>query len=754
VKLTIHREDEIYRVVDFGKNLDLDLGSEFSCFLGRSNDCYVQLDSRQISREHLKITFRSGIWLVEDVSKSLPLIVNGNQVSQFNPKNGDSVKLGEFTFYLNVESFDDKSPNSISKVSERLDEENKNESKENIKQRPDTDEDNIQELNSHEEESGEGVKEDNTNFDDDSSEFSGDNLEDNEQQPNEEYDEYQSNEDSGSDYSDGSLEDSNQFQEEDDTYNEMDEFSNDDSSEKTDPFGSFLKFELMLQGDFAPFEKFSLGDGEFYIGRNKEKCQIVLDDKKVSNVHALIKKSNVKVKIEDNKSGNGTLLNGQRINSADLKDGDVFQIGDTFFKLSALSELIAQEEDRLMPVEQNQFIEVEEVVEVESTFGDEDDDEDDDADESEIEKSDEKSLIKKILNDPEKRKKAIFGIVGLLALVLLLPTEDTKDSKRKKARTPASKIKKKKEKVKKDIYTKEQKEFLEGNYLLSQTLYEQGKYRETIRVLESVFQTTKGKDYKNAKQIRSLAKKGLAELEEIERKRKIEEEKRIRMKKVSDLVEKAKEAVKEKQVSVAATIFNTILELDPENYDVPQLKAEIDSWSAEIRAKEAEESRKMAERSNKVSKLQPGKTFYLKENWYKAIKKLEEFLKIDYMDEDLVQEGSKMLAESKKNLDNILKPLLRKAERMKEARDLKTAYKIYNKILDHDPENEKALNEMGNIRDDLFYRARRIYRDALIDESLSFFKEAKEKFEDVKEMAPVGSPYFKKANEKLKNYIE
>ena len=87
-----------------------------------------------------------------------------------------------------------------------------------------------------------------------------------------------------------------------------------------------------------------------------------------------------------------------------------------------------------------------------------------------------------------------------------------------------------------------------------------------------------------------------------------------------------------------------------------------------IRAKEAEESRKMAERSSKVSKLQPGKTFYLKENWYKAIKKLEEFLKIDYMDEDLVQEASKMLAESKKNLDNTLRPLLRKAERMKEAR--------------------------------------------------------------------------------------
>ncbi len=750
MKLTIHRENEIYRIVDFSKELELDQISDFSCFLGRSKDCYIYLDSRQISREHLKISLNKGAWLIEDVSKRLPLFLNGNQVSQFNPKDGDSVKLGEFSFFLKLESLERKSQILKQNLSEIIEEKSEEESNDDIKQNTDFNGDDNQKLEDEQDISLEEIKE--SEDDNNNDNFTESDSEEQEYQSNSDYDEYQSNDESGEEYSESSLDEHSDFQDESDGYNEMEEFSDDDSSEKTDPFGSFLKFELIIEGDFAPFEKFTLGDGEFYIGRNKEKCQIILEDQKVSNIHALIKKNNVKVTILDNKSGNGTLLNGQRVNSADLKDGDVFQIGETFFKLSALSELIEKEEDRLMPVEHDQFIEVEEVVEVESTFDDEEDEEDDD--ESDVEKSDEKSLIKKILNDPEKRKKAMFGIVGLLALVLLLPTDDAKDSKKKKIRTPASKIKKKKEKTKKDIYTKEQKEFLEGNYLLSQTLYEQGKYRETIRVLESVFQTTKGKDYKNAKQIRSLAKKGLAELEEIERKRKVEEEKRIRMKKVADLVEKAKEAVKEKQVSVAATIFNTILELDPENYDVPQLKAEIDSWSAEIRAKEAEESRKMAERSSKVSKLQPGKTFYLKENWYKAIKKLEEFLKIDYMDEDLIQEASKMLADSKKNLDNILKPLLKKAERMKEARDLKTAYKVYNKILDHDPENEKALNEMGNIRDDLFYRARRIYREALIDESLSFFKEAKEKFEDVKEMAPVGSPYFKKANEKLKNYIE
>ena len=83
-----------------------------------------------------------------------------------------------------------------------------------------------------------------------------------------------------------------------------------------------------------------------------------------------------------------------------------------------------------------------------------------------------------------------------MGVILLLPEDDPSSKKAKKKRSPAtSKIKKKKEK--KSLYSKEQKEFLEGNYLLSQTLYEQGKYRNAIRVLESIFQTTKGKDYKN-----------------------------------------------------------------------------------------------------------------------------------------------------------------------------------------------------------------------------------------------------------------
>ena len=133
MKLTIHREDEIYRIVDLGKDLELSLETDFSCFLGRSKDCYIYLDSRQISREHLKISLSKGMWLIEDLSKRLPLILNGNQVSQFNPKDGDSIKLGEFSFFLNIKPFESESKKNDDSNVDKIQEEDGDKLDEDIK---------------------------------------------------------------------------------------------------------------------------------------------------------------------------------------------------------------------------------------------------------------------------------------------------------------------------------------------------------------------------------------------------------------------------------------------------------------------------------------------------------------------------------------------------------------------------------------------------------------------------------------------
>jgi hypothetical protein len=68
------------------------------------------------------------------------------------------------------------------------------------------------------------------------------------------------------------------------------------------------------------------------IGRDKNKNQIIIDDKTVSREHAWIGLEHGKVIIRDINSSNGTYINSletPRINSAELKDGDIIFIGKT-----------------------------------------------------------------------------------------------------------------------------------------------------------------------------------------------------------------------------------------------------------------------------------------------------------------------------------------------------------------------------------------------------------------------------------------
>jgi pSer/pThr/pTyr-binding forkhead associated (FHA) protein len=67
---------------------------------------------------------------------------------------------------------------------------------------------------------------------------------------------------------------------------------------------------------------------EVLIGRD-EKCDIVLNDGKVSAQHAKIIRREGRFVIIDGPSRNGTSLNGVKISSSNLQDGDELKMGDT-----------------------------------------------------------------------------------------------------------------------------------------------------------------------------------------------------------------------------------------------------------------------------------------------------------------------------------------------------------------------------------------------------------------------------------------
>jgi pSer/pThr/pTyr-binding forkhead associated (FHA) protein len=89
---------------------------------------------------------------------------------------------------------------------------------------------------------------------------------------------------------------------------------------------------VVLTGDFEGTEH-PLAKDETLIGRNPT-TDITLLDEGISREHALILRdeSTRSFTIEDLQSTNGTKVNGKRVRSAVLADGDAIEVGPTRFR--------------------------------------------------------------------------------------------------------------------------------------------------------------------------------------------------------------------------------------------------------------------------------------------------------------------------------------------------------------------------------------------------------------------------------------
>ena len=501
----------------------------------------------------------------------------------------------------------------------------------------------------------------------------------------------------------------------------------------------FVNFELQLFGEFAPYDVYKIEDNEILIGRDSKKCHIVLNDTEVSSVHAILRKSPMSLSVEDQNSSNGTILNGQRINKSELTNGDEFIVGSTTFTVKVSSDLIEAESDRLMPVERGQFIErieeVEEEVPLDGNVADF------------AQAPAEKSIIKRIWNDP-KKKRIVIGLALLLMVLSLLeetPTEKPVPKKVEvKPATPA--------KPGKRVLSPEELQALEARFKIAEAYVREKKLDEALAELEQIIAVDG--DYKNARTLYKFVQEQNTKFKEEQERLKLEEARAKIRDQVKVLLVEAKTAVAERNITRAEQLFTEILGIDPENLEVTPLKQELEAWQLQQRLAAEEKARKEAERKKMVDSLTPGKTLYLRKEWYKASAKLDEFLQIKQMDEDLIKEASDMLTDARTQLAAEVAPLLGRARSLKEGQDLKGAYEAYLDVLKLDPINTEGLDEVDAIRSVLDTRSKKVYREAIISESLSLFSDAKEKLQEVQQISPTDSEYYKKASEKLKDYLE
>ncbi len=725
---------------------EMESGAEI--YVGRSDDCHIILEDQQISRHHAMLFWSNDCLNIKKLSDLGSIYINGVEQREVSIKQGDKVSILDYVILAS----------DLPTNGERIQDSPLIDEPTAIMEGPILEPEPILEDNIPEPEENEEA----TEVFNEEIEASDDGSEPDEG-------EFEENEDSaGDDEFAGGFEEENSFStdgangdESEDEFNEDlgfggddDGFSDDsgfggDDEDSTQVYQSFAKYYLIIDGEYAPFDKYQIEDSEIYIGRDPEKCQIVLNDPEVSGRHALIKKTLVNCTIEDLDSSNGTIFNGERINKSELGNNDNFQIGSTIFTVKISSDLIESEKDMLMPVDDNQEIEVEEVVEEEVDYNELDTAGGGDFS---VEPSEEKSLFKRIWKDPKKRRIAI--VVGLLLVILLLSEEESGKkpaSKAKADKGKETKVEEKKAEQKKEL-PPEVIAKLEENYALALAKYEGGEYyeaKEYLEIIRSIDPT-----YKDTETLRKLVQQGHEELLRLKAEEQAEKERKKRQLKVKALLEKTQEAVKNREVQVAESLFSQILELDPENIDVPQLKLEIEAYQANEKRKKEEEQRKKALRKAMVDALSPGKTLFLKEEWYKAVDRLSKFTQKPNIDEDLMKEATDMLKQAKVNLSAQINPLLGRARSYREGQDLKRAYETYGEVLKYDPSNEEALTEREKIFDSLRTRSMKVYREALISESLSLFEEAREKFEEVQQISPVNSEYYNKATERLKNYLE
>ena len=74
-------------------------------------------------------------------------------------------------------------------------------------------------------------------------------------------------------------------------------------------------------------ERLGLGGSGIRIGRESAICEIVLENPKVSRLHAEVVSIDGKVLLIDRNSSNGTYVNDQKIDKRYLRDGDIIYFG-------------------------------------------------------------------------------------------------------------------------------------------------------------------------------------------------------------------------------------------------------------------------------------------------------------------------------------------------------------------------------------------------------------------------------------------
>jgi pSer/pThr/pTyr-binding forkhead associated (FHA) protein/tetratricopeptide (TPR) repeat protein len=544
------------------------------------------------------------------------------------------------------------------------------------------------------------------------------------------------------------------------------------STEQTD-----MKPVLQFGNGAANVTTYELTDGEIAIGRS-QKCSVVLEDKRSSRKHSLIRKDGKRFVLKDLGSANGTLVNGERVDEHELQSGDEIQIGDTKFTFQMVQGdyeakkdqfiQVAHEEPapemsaeplghqmmaQMMPVDQGSQFQAG-MFEHEMPHAAAQP-----APDFAAPAEEKKSFIGKFLDRyraMNTKQQMIYGAV-ILAGVYFMLNDDDAPQKRAHLNTGKAKSAQVKKSDKKpgsggasfESLTPEQQRYIETQYQLAFDLYKNREYDSSLLEVGKIFSLVQ--DFKNAREIEAFAREGKRKLETQEEERKKKEIEKQAALKLQNLIEQAGMLMEKKRFAEAEMLFPEIELLQPEN-------AAVGTWRKQM-VEEKEKAERELVNQKQIAEIN-------KSAWadFEKAKGLAKDLKywdaLDAYDELVARTNVSdkkfiptVKAETKRVETQIAAdrdPVFAQAKQFESDGKVSDAYRSYQKVLEIDPTYSQATEGMKRIRGSVTGKAKAIYAEGVFAESYSDWDTAEKKFREVMESVPTDDPYYEKSVARLK----
>jgi pSer/pThr/pTyr-binding forkhead associated (FHA) protein len=482
--------------------------------------------------------------------------------------------------------------------------------------------------------------------------------------------------------------------------------------------------EFLLEAELAVF------------GRGSN-CDVVLTEKKASRKHIEIRKQGLSFLVKDLNSANGTLVNGSKITETELVSGDVIQIGEAKIQFSVENKDYFSRQDQFMPVPAH----LEQAMTMGSA-GDQGGAPDysggepipgiDPAPAPEAPKS----LVGKVKlwysSMPKERRMRLIGLLTAIALVGAIfgsgdDAPKNEPVKGVKARTYEG-------------LTPEKKKYVRDNYELLLKAQELRDYVKVTTYASLILVHVD--DFKDTKSYEALAKKGIEQAEE-EKRRKILEEKQAAVRKEVAALEEKGRALLAKALDDPKfrpeldTLIQEIYGKDPNNRSAADWKAQIKAKDEEDKRLADEKLRKEEIKNKAEAAFAEVEKTYKEEKYIPALQAAETLYALEYKEKEFVDRIDKLKEEIRSKLSTVIAPYLREAEtERQEGGDLVKAKEAYLKVLKVDATNKEAKRGLEEIHEKLHLRAKRLFTEAVIADSMSDLVEAREKYEKCLRVAP------------------